>query len=100
MAGDAWKLVSELRKSDSFLWHDHLGWSGMPQIGIRAHGFKTKLGLATNVEFGVKILQGFNVQSVRGALRELLGGNGKLGRSGEAIITTIVVDNHEIEFYL
>jgi hypothetical protein len=29
---------------------------------------------------GVKITQGFDVQSARGALRELLGGSGKLKR--------------------
>jgi len=43
------------------------------------------------MEFGVKIPKGFDVQSARGAPRELLGGNGKLRRSGGAIITTIVV---------
>jgi hypothetical protein len=31
-------------------------------------------------------------------LRELLGGNGKLKRSGGEVITTIMVDNHNIEF--
>jgi hypothetical protein len=50
------------------------------------------------MEFGVKIPQGFDVQSARGALRELLGGNGKLRRSGREVITTIMVNNHEIEF--
>jgi hypothetical protein len=50
------------------------------------------------VEFGVKIPPGFDVQSPRGALREILGGNGKLGRSGGEIIIEIVVDNHNIEF--
>jgi hypothetical protein len=41
------------------------------QIGIRAHGFNTEPGWATNVEFEVKIPQGFDVQSARGVLREL-----------------------------
>jgi hypothetical protein len=40
----------------------------------------------------------FKLQSARGALRELLAGNGKLRRSGGAVIIEIVVDNHEIEF--
>jgi hypothetical protein len=31
-------------------------------------------------------------------VRELLGGNGKLRRSGGAVIIVIMVDNHEIEF--
>jgi hypothetical protein len=31
-------------------------------------------------------------------LREILGGNGKLKRSGGVVITMIVVDNHKIEF--
>jgi hypothetical protein len=57
-----------------------IGWMGVLQIGIRARSFNTKLGWATNVEFGVKIPQGFNVQSARAALRELLGGIGKLKR--------------------
>jgi hypothetical protein len=43
--------------------------------------------MAMNGEFGVKIPQGFDVQSARRVLRELLGGNGKLRRSGRAIIT-------------
>jgi hypothetical protein len=34
------------------------------------------------VEFEVKFPHGFDVQSVRGAMRELLGGNGNLRRSG------------------
>jgi hypothetical protein len=44
-----------------------LGWLEMLQIGIRAHGFNTEPGWATNVEFEVKIPQGFDVQSARGA---------------------------------
>ena len=75
-----------------------LGGEGMLEIGIKSHGFNTKFGRATSMEFGVKIPQGFDVQSARGALREILGGNGKLRRSGGAVITTIVVDNHNIEF--
>jgi hypothetical protein len=33
----------------------------MPQFSIRAHGFNTELGWVTNVEFEVKIPQGFDV---------------------------------------
>jgi hypothetical protein len=72
----------------------------MLKIGIIAHGFNTKPGWATNIDFGVKNSTWIDVQSPRGALRELMGGNGKLKRSGGAIITTIVVNNHEIEFEL
>jgi hypothetical protein len=48
------------------------------KIGIISHGFNTRPIWATDVEFGVKIPQGFVVQSAREVLRELLGGNGKL----------------------
>jgi hypothetical protein len=33
------------------------GWLGTLQYGIRAHGFNTEPGWATNVEFEVKIPQ-------------------------------------------
>jgi hypothetical protein len=62
-----------------------LGGRGTLQIGIRAHGFNTEPGWATNVEFEVKIPHGFDVQSVRAALRELLGGIGKLRRYNSLI---------------
>jgi hypothetical protein len=76
-----YKLVSELEfLSGSWVVACGLKWLGVLQIGIRAHGFNTEPGWATNVEFGVKIPQGFDVQSARAALRELLGGNGKLRR--------------------
>jgi hypothetical protein len=58
---------------------------GVLQIGIRAHGFNIEPGWATNVEFGVKIPQGFDVQSVRAVLREFLGGIGKLMRYSGSI---------------
>jgi hypothetical protein len=45
----------------------------MLKFGIRAHGFHTEPGWATNVEFGVKIPQGIDVQSARRVLREHLG---------------------------
>jgi hypothetical protein len=74
------------KQSEKFFFYFHCPvtlpnrWLGVLQIGIRAHGFNIEPGWATNVEFGVKIPQGFDVQSARAALRELLGGNGKLRR--------------------
>jgi hypothetical protein len=56
----------------------------MLQFGIRAHGLTIEPGWATNVEFGLKIPQGFDVQSARVALRDLLGGIGKLRRYSDS----------------
>jgi hypothetical protein len=68
-------------------------------IGIRAHGFNTKPGWATNVEFEVKIPQGFDVQSAKRALRELLGGIGKIRRYNGLINHMIdVVLGHKVKF--
>jgi hypothetical protein len=58
---------------------------GYITIGIRAHGFNTEPGWATNVEFGVKIPQGIDVQSARRALREHLGCVQKLRRYNSLI---------------
>jgi hypothetical protein len=60
--------------------YTQLGWLGMLQYGITSHGFNTKSGWTTNVEFGVKIPQGIDVQSDRTTLREILGGIGKIRR--------------------
>jgi hypothetical protein len=69
----------------------------MLQIGIKTHGFNTEPRWATSVEFGVKIPWVFDVQSARGALRELLGGNGKLKRIGRSITTTTMVLGHKVQ---
>jgi hypothetical protein len=46
--------------------------SGTLQIGIRAHGFHTELGWAMDLEFGVKITQGIDVQNAKRVLGNTL----------------------------
>jgi hypothetical protein len=57
----------------------------MLQFGIRADGFHIEPRWATNVEFGVKILQGIDVQSAIRVLREHLGCVHKLMRYNNLI---------------
>jgi hypothetical protein len=69
----------------------------MLQIGIRAHCFNTEPGWAMSVEFGVKIPHVFDVQSARGALRELLCGSGNIKRSVGEVTTTTMVLGHKFQ---
>jgi hypothetical protein len=70
-------------------WHDLGGWGCYKLVSE---------SMVPTLNLDGPCMSKLKLQSARGALRELLGGNGKLRRSGGAVITTIVVDNHEIEF--
>jgi hypothetical protein len=69
----------------------------MLKISIRAHGFNIEHGWTTNVEFEINFPQGLDVQSARGAVREILSGNGKPKRSGGVVITTTMVLGHKFQ---
>jgi hypothetical protein len=91
----------------------------------QSHGFNTKPRWAMLVEFEAKFsekncfrngqnsssepmvstlnldqlcMSKWKLQSARRALREHLGGNGKLKRSSRVVTTMIVVYNHKIKF--
>ena len=61
------------------------GWPMKLQFGIISHVFRIELEWSTNVEFGVKIAQRFEVHSARRALGEHLGCVQKLMRNSSLI---------------